>query len=65
SDHASWAKAGYRSAFAIEGEFSDNSPYIHTANDDLSHINFDHMLQFAKLTLGFTVELGHFKGGEN
>jgi len=25
SDHASWAKAGYRSAFAIEGDFSDNS----------------------------------------
>ncbi|KAF8959357.1 Leucine aminopeptidase 1 [Entomortierella lignicola] len=62
SDHASWAKAGYRSAFAIEGDFSDSSPYIHTANDDVSHINFDHMKQFAKLALGFAVELGYYKG---
>lgn len=62
SDHASWAKAGYRSAFAIEGDFSDSNPYIHTANDDLSHISFDHMKQFAKLALGFAVELGHYKG---
>ncbi|KAG0028455.1 Leucine aminopeptidase 1 [Podila clonocystis] len=62
SDHASWAKAGYRSAFAIEGDFSDSSPYIHSSNDDVSHINFNHMKQFAKLALGFAVELGHFKG---
>ncbi|KAG0303763.1 Leucine aminopeptidase 1 [Dissophora globulifera] len=62
SDHASWAKAGYRSAFAIEGDFSDSSPYIHSANDDVSHINFDHMKQFAKLALGFAVELGYYKG---
>ncbi|KAG0336383.1 Leucine aminopeptidase 1 [Podila humilis] len=62
SDHASWAKAGYRSAFAIEGDFSDNNPYIHSTNDDLSHISYEHMKQFAKLALGFAVELGHFKG---
>ncbi|KAK3834097.1 MAG: hypothetical protein J3R72DRAFT_452609 [Linnemannia gamsii] len=62
SDHASWAKAGYRSAFAIEGDFSDSNPYIHSTNDDISHISFDHMKQFAKLALGFAVELGHFKG---
>ncbi|KAF9426953.1 Leucine aminopeptidase 1 [Entomortierella beljakovae] len=62
SDHASWAKAGYRSAFAIEGDFSDSSPYIHSANDDVSHINFEHMKQFARLSLGFAVELGYYKG---
>ncbi|GJJ75518.1 bacterial leucyl aminopeptidase [Entomortierella parvispora] len=62
SDHASWAKAGYRSAFAIEGDFSDSSPYIHSSSDDVSHINFDHMKQFAKLSLGFAVELGYYKG---
>ncbi|KAF9585104.1 Leucine aminopeptidase 1 [Lunasporangiospora selenospora] len=62
SDHASWAKAGYRSAFAIEGEFSDSNPYIHTTSDTVEHINYDHMLQFAKLSLGFAVELGHYKG---
>ncbi|KAF9974261.1 Leucine aminopeptidase 1 [Actinomortierella ambigua] len=61
SDHASWAKAGYRSAFAIEGDFSDSNPYIHSSSDDISHISFDHMKQFAKLSLGFALELGYFK----
>ncbi|KAF9972086.1 Leucine aminopeptidase 1 [Modicella reniformis] len=64
SDHASWAKAGYRSAFAIEGDLTDDNPYIHTSNDDISHINFDHMKQFAKLSLGFAVELGYYKGDQ-
>lgn len=40
-------------------------PYIHSTNDDISHINFDHMKQFAKLALGFAVELGHYKGEKN
>ncbi|KAF9110155.1 Leucine aminopeptidase 1 [Mortierella sp. AM989] len=62
SDHASWAKYGYRSAFAIESDFSDISPFIHSKNDDVSHIDFNHMKEFAKLTLGFAVELGYYKG---
>ncbi|KAF9097874.1 Leucine aminopeptidase 1 [Mortierella sp. AD031] len=64
SDHASWNKYGYRSAFAIEGDFSDISPWIHGSDDDVTHVDFDHMKQFAKLTLGFAVELGHFSGKE-
>jgi hypothetical protein len=40
-------------------------PYIHSVNDDITHINFDHMKQFAKLALGFAVELGHYKGEKN
>ncbi|KAF9982807.1 Leucine aminopeptidase 1 [Mortierella antarctica] len=62
SDHASWNKYGYRSAFAIEADMSDTNPYIHTANDDLSLVNYEHMKQFAKLALGFAVELGHYLG---
>jgi leucyl aminopeptidase len=30
SDHASWNRAGYRSAFPFEGSFPDHSPYVHT-----------------------------------
>ncbi|KAF9932780.1 Leucine aminopeptidase 1 [Linnemannia zychae] len=64
SDHASWHKYGYRSAFALEGDFNDISPWIHGQNDDITHIDFDHMMQFAKLTLGFAIELGYFVGDE-
>ncbi|KAG0236627.1 Leucine aminopeptidase 1 [Actinomortierella wolfii] len=62
SDHASWAKAGYRAAIATEGEYEDTNPFIHTVHDDISHISFDHMKQLAKLSLGFAVELGYYKG---
>ncbi|KAF9178080.1 Leucine aminopeptidase 1 [Haplosporangium sp. Z 767] len=62
SDHASWTKYGYRSSFAIEAVMSDTNPYIHTDKDDLSLINYDHMKQFAKLALGFAVELGNYRG---
>jgi len=58
SDHASWNRAGYRSSFPFETDFSRYNPYIHTANDILSHINLERVLEFAKLGLGFVVELG-------
>jgi leucyl aminopeptidase len=59
SDHASWLKAGYPSAFAIEGEFDDTNPYIHSGNDLIEHLSFEHMLEFAKLSVSFAVELSH------
>ncbi|KAF9125411.1 Leucine aminopeptidase 1, partial [Mortierella sp. 14UC] len=64
SDHASWNKYGYRSAIAMEADFSDISPWIHGSDDDITHVDFDHMKQFAKLSLGFAIELGHFTGKE-
>ncbi|OAQ26589.1 Zn-dependent exopeptidase [Linnemannia elongata AG-77] len=64
SDHASWSRYGFRSAIATEGDFSDISPWIHGSDDDVSHVDFDHMKQFAKLSLGFAIELGHFSGKE-
>uniref|UniRef100_A0A1D1XTY5 Leucine aminopeptidase 1 n=1 Tax=Anthurium amnicola TaxID=1678845 RepID=A0A1D1XTY5_9ARAE len=59
SDHASWYKAGFPSAFVIEGDFSDSNPYIHSPNDVIDHLSFDHMLQFSKLSVSFAVELSH------
>lgn len=59
SDHASGTKVGYPSAFVIEDKFSDINPFVHTIKDTLDRLSFDHMLQHAKLTLGFAYELGH------
>lgn len=36
-------------------EMSD--PYIHTDGDTMDYISFDHMLEHAKLVVGFTTEL--------
>jgi len=62
SDHASWNRAGYPSAFAFEAPFGSHSPYIHTANDLISTLNFAHAIEFAKLALGFAVELAEIGG---
>ncbi|CAI2174206.1 6697_t:CDS:2 [Funneliformis geosporum] len=59
SDHASWRKAGFPSAFAIESDFSDSNPHIHSANDIVDHLSFEHMLEFSKLAVSFAVELSH------
>ncbi|QSZ30241.1 hypothetical protein DSL72_004763 [Monilinia vaccinii-corymbosi] len=53
SDHASASKAGYPSAFVIESDFKYSDKHIHTSDDSIKYLNFDHMLQHARLTLGF------------
>jgi bacterial leucyl aminopeptidase len=57
SDHASFTRAGYPAAFPFEDLFGDHSPYIHTANDLLSNLNNEHMLEFARFALGYVVEM--------
>lgn len=59
SDHASWTKGGYSSVFTFETKFEDHSSFIHTANDDLTHVSFNHMKEFVKLVIGWTVELSY------
>lgn len=57
SDHASASKAGYASAFVIESEFKYSDNHIHTVDDAISYLDFNHMLQHAKMTLAFGYEL--------
>ncbi|KAL2121150.1 hypothetical protein VTJ04DRAFT_5177 [Mycothermus thermophilus] len=58
SDHASASKAGYPSAFVIESAFEYSDNYIHSTEDVIKHLSFDHMLQHARMTLAFAYELG-------
>ncbi|KAI4169865.1 MAG: hypothetical protein LQ343_005414 [Gyalolechia ehrenbergii] len=57
SDHASASKAGYPSAFVIESDFKYSDNKIHTTEDKIEYLSFDHMLQHARLTLGLAYEL--------
>ncbi|KAH0536452.1 Leucine aminopeptidase 1 [Glutinoglossum americanum] len=61
SDHASASKAGYPSAFVIESDFKYSDDKIHTTEDKIEYLSFDHMLQHAKLTLGLVYELAFAK----
>ncbi|POS81406.1 peptidase family M28 [Diaporthe helianthi] len=58
SDHASASKAGYPSAFVIESTFEDSDQHIHSTEDNIKYLSFDHMLQHARMTLAFAYELG-------
>ncbi|KAI7789145.1 peptidase family m28 [Diaporthe eres] len=58
SDHASASKAGYPSAFVIESAFEDSDGHIHSTDDTIKYLSFDHMLQHARMTLAFAYELG-------
>ncbi|KAL8819133.1 MAG: hypothetical protein Q9191_007799, partial [Dirinaria sp. TL-2023a] len=57
SDHASASQAGYPSAFVIESDFKYSDNKIHTTEDKMEYLSFDHMLQHARLTLGLVYEL--------
>lgn len=61
SDHASASKAGYPSAFVIESDFKYSDKKIHTTEDLVKYLDFNHMLQHARLTLGLAFELAMAK----
>lgn len=61
SDHASARKYGYPSAFVIESAFEDSNHKIHTGNDLIEYLSFDHMLEHAKMTLGFAYEAAMYQ----
>jgi len=59
SDHASWYNYGFPASFTFETTFSQSNPYIHSASDTLSRLTQTHAVEFAKLGVGFCVELGY------
>ncbi|KAF1970454.1 transferrin receptor [Bimuria novae-zelandiae CBS 107.79] len=58
SDHASANRVGFPSAMIYESEMAYENPYIHTASDTLDRLDFAHMLEHARLVVGWVVELG-------
>ncbi|RSL40130.1 hypothetical protein CEP53_013570 [Fusarium sp. AF-6] len=59
SDHASANRNGFPSSFLFETPFGNHNPHIHTPNDTIAHVDFDHIAQHVKVTAGFVYELAH------
>lgn len=57
SDHASWNKAGYPSAFPFEADMGQENPDIHTTADTVDKLDSTHGTHFAKLAVAFAVEM--------
>ncbi|KAF3917149.1 hypothetical protein ABW20_dc0110417 [Dactylellina cionopaga] len=62
SDHASANRNGYPSAFVIESVMEYSSELIHGTGDTIETVNFEHMVEHAKMALGFVYELGYAEG---
>ncbi|KAG7448593.1 peptidase [Guyanagaster necrorhizus] len=64
SDHNTWTKAGYQACHCTEGKWLNmNRGNVHRPTDriDISpEFSFDHMLQFSKLAVAFSVELSNY-----
>lgn len=60
SDHASWTAQGYPSSMPFETTFTQDNPYIHSANDTFANAGgqANHSLKFARLGASFAMELG-------
>lgn len=58
SDHASWTRAGYPSAFPFEAPFNGGiNPYIHTARDTIENgVDQARSLEFTHLGMAYLVE---------
>ncbi|KAL0639086.1 hypothetical protein Q9L58_001766 [Maublancomyces gigas] len=49
SDHASATSAGFPAAFVTEDTFDDSSPFIHSASDTVSTLDFNHIMEHVKV----------------
>lgn len=60
SDHASFFQVGYDAAFSFEAApfGKASNPYIHSTSDTLDKLSPAHMLELAKLAVGYMVEMG-------
>lgn len=60
SDHASARSAGFPASYVCDENMEDSSPYIHSASDTIATLDFGHILEHVKFTIGFLVEASYF-----
>ena len=58
SDHASWNRAGYPSAFPFEAPTAEMNHALHTARDTIDRLDLAFGAAFAKIGVAFAAELG-------
>jgi len=61
SDHMSALFAGYPAVYILEADFPLCDNHIHGDDDLVKYLDYDHMIDHAKMTLGFLYELAFAK----
>ncbi|EAS29904.3 leucine aminopeptidase 2 [Coccidioides immitis RS] len=62
SDHASANRYNFPAAMVAESTIDNLRPSIHTANDVIEGLNFNHMAEHVKVVVGFMTELAFQEG---
>ncbi|KAI9593489.1 hypothetical protein BDF19DRAFT_447909 [Syncephalis fuscata] len=57
SDHYSWNQTGYPAARSFESAKASYNTDMHTTEDTIDKVNFDHALRFTKIAVVFAAEL--------
>ncbi|EEP80375.1 hypothetical protein UREG_05217 [Uncinocarpus reesii 1704] len=57
SDHASASRNGFPSAYVHESDGRHDNPYIHTTEDTIEKLNFNHMVKHGQMIVGWLYEL--------
>jgi len=57
SDHSSFIEFGYPASLVMEVDI-DSSPHIHQDSDTVETLNFEQILEFTKIAVGFVIEVG-------
>lgn len=61
SDHVIWHQNGKRVAYPFALINDDGNPYVHTHNDKVRTLSFEHIQDFVKLSIAFAVELAELR----
>jgi bacterial leucyl aminopeptidase len=59
SDHAAANKYGYPCAYVTEGEREYKNPNSYSEQDTIRRIDWNHVMEHTKMTIGFAIELGY------
>ncbi|HAT1824756.1 M28 family peptidase [Legionella pneumophila] len=58
SDHISWSQENIPVTYAVESDFKNLNPYIGSSSDTMDFLNLEHIANFSKLAIAFSIELG-------
>ncbi|HAU2287164.1 TPA: M28 family peptidase [Legionella pneumophila] len=57
-DHISWSQENIPVTYAVESDFKNLNPYIGSSSDTMDFLNLEHIANFSKLAIAFSIELG-------
>ncbi|CAM2948597.1 aminopeptidase [Legionella pneumophila] len=57
-DHISWSQENIPVTYAVESDFKNLNPYIGSSSDTMDFLNLEHLANFSKLAIAFSIELG-------